>query len=260
MIRLSANLGFLWTELTLVDAIHAAANAGFDAVECHWPFSTDADAVREALYQTQIPMISLNTSAGDLQKDDFGLCALPDRKQQAQAAIKQAVDYAASIGAPNVHVMSGKAAHLDGAHETFVENLEYAVELAAIHGISILIEPINRNDVPDYYLADFGSALQLVNQLQSQYLKILFDCYHIQKIHGEIIPLLEKNLHRIGHIQIAAVPSRHEPDEGDIDYKEVIQWLDKHGYQNYIGAEYKPRTTTDKGLGWLEEFKSLKKH
>ncbi len=258
MIRLSANLGFLWQELSLVEGIYAAKNAGFDAVECHWPFATDPDAVREALYQTQIPMISLNTFAGKIDQGDFGLCAFPDRQQEAQTAIKQAIEYAVSIGAPNVHVMSGKAANINGAHEVFVQNLEYAIELAAVHGMSVLIEPINSEDVPNYFLADFYLALKLVNTLKSDYLKIIFDCYHIQKIHGEIIPLLEKNLHRIGHIQIASFPDRHEPNTGNLDYKEIFEWLDKHGYQNYIGAEYKSRTTTEEGLAWLEEFKQIK--
>lgn len=258
MIRLSANLGFLWTELSLVEGIYAAKNAGFDAVECHWPFETSSDTVREALYETQIPLISLNTSPGNLDAGEFGLCALPDRVEEAREAIKQAVDYAVVVGAPNVHIMSGKVLDVDGSKRTFIENLEYAIDLAAVHGISVLIEPINRDDVPDYFLADFNQAIELVNQLQSLYLKVMFDCYHIQKIHGEIIPLLEKNLHRIGHIQIASVPDRHEPDSGDIDYQEVFEWLNKHGYQNYIGAEYKPRTSTEAGLGWLKELGTLK--
>jgi hydroxypyruvate isomerase len=251
LIRLSANLGFLWTELDLVDAIHAAKQSGFDAVECHWPFVTPAADIKKALLETNIPMVSLNTLASNPGRSDFGLCALPIRQAEAKEAIRQAISYATAIAASNIHVMAGKAAKLEGAMDIFLENLTYASELAEQQNITILIEPINREDVPDYFLADMQTAVDIVTKLNRANIKILFDCYHIQKIHGELQGWIDKYLDLIGHIQIAAVPSRHEPDEGEVDYSSLLRYLDGLGYKGFVGAEYKPRTTTEAGLSWI---------
>ena len=254
MTKLSANLGFLWRELPFTEAIRAAANAGFDAVECHWPFDTPAEAVKAALQEVNLRLLSLNTSPGKLATGDFGLCAFPDRFSEAREAIRQAISYAAAIGANSVHVMPGKAADIDGAMDTFSANLNYAAELAEKFSIDILIEPINREDVPEYFLADMETAVDIVKRLDRTNIKIMFDCYHIQKIHGELRARLEQYLELIGHIQIAAVPSRHEPDKGEIDYPGLLKWLDELGYAGFVGAEYKPRTTTDAGLGWMKKM------
>jgi hydroxypyruvate isomerase len=252
MTKLSANLGFLWTELPLTEAIRAAANAGFDAVECHWPFETPAEIIKSTLLETNLGMLSLNTSRGNEKKGEFGICAFPDRVSEAREAIQQAVNYAVAIDAKAVHVMPGKAAGIDGAMECFLDNLGYAATLADKFGLEILIEPINREDVPGYFLADMETAVEIVRKLKRANIKIMFDCYHIQKIHGELRDRLERNLDIIGHIQIAAYPSRHEPDEGDVDYPDFLKWLDALGYAGYVGAEYKPRTTTDAGLDWID--------
>ena len=254
MIKLSANLGFLWTELPFTEAIRAAANAGFDAVECHWPYDVPAEIIKQALAETGLPMLSFNTFPGDRATGDFGVCAIPDREQEARQYIDQAIAYATQTGTKNVHVMSGKVdekARKSGG-VSYLKNLNYAADLAVEHGIGILIEPINRQDVPGYFLADMEAAVEIVRKLKHENIKIMFDCFHIQKIHGELRERLERNLDIIGHIQIAAVPSRHEPDEGDVDYPVLLKWLDELGYTGYIGAEYKPRKTTDAGLGWID--------
>ena len=258
MPKLSANLGFLWTELELCDAVRAAKKAGFDAVECHFPYTTAANELINTLTETKLEMLSLNTAPGDIKKGEFGLCALPDRVDEAQQTIEQAIEYASAIGTKKVHVMSGKTANTDEDMEVFLANLNYAAELAKPLGIDILIEPINRRDVPDYFLADLPTAVSIINKLALENIdniKIMFDCYHMQIVHGELKSMIQQNLDLIGHIQIASLPNRHEPDEGDVDYTELFQWLDKLGYDGYLGAEYKPRKTTDEGLAWMDSLR-----
>lgn len=250
MIRFSANLGFLWQELALPDAIRAAKAAGFDAVECHWPYAIDAREVAIALRETGLPMLGLNTIRGDVQAGDNGLAAIAAREEEARLAIRQAIDYAVAINARSVHVMAGKA---EGAlaHQTFVSNLAYACEHAAPHGIVILIEPLNDRDAPGYFLKTSAQAVAIIYELGADNLKLMFDCYHLQIMEGDISKRLEKLLPCIGHIQIAAVPDRAEPDHGELDYRYLMQVLDRLGYEKPIGAEYRPKTTTDAGLAWM---------
>ncbi|MEM8689892.1 MAG: TIM barrel protein [Pseudomonadota bacterium] len=250
MAKFSANLGFLWTELSLPDAIRAAHGAGFEAVECHFPFQTPAGEVKSALETTGLPMLGLNTVRGNVDEGEFGLAAVAGAETRARAAIDQAVDYAAAIGARNVHVMAGR----HGTHQVFIENLSYAAERAAPLGVGLLIEPINRRDAPDYFLSNVEQAEEIIEEVGGPHLQIMFDCYHVQIMQGDLIKRLEAHLPRIGHVQIASVPARNEPDRGEIDYRWLMAALDDLGYQGYVGAEYVPANTTDTGLGWLRDF------
>ncbi|KAB2700250.1 TIM barrel protein [Ochrobactrum sp. Kaboul] len=256
MASFSANLGFLWQELPLPDAIRAAKAAGFDAVECHWPYNFDAGAVAAALRETGLTMLGLNTSRGNVEAGDNGLAAIPGREDEAQAAIRQAVDYAVAIGALNIHVMAGKAEG-EAAHRTFVANLAYACEQAAAHDITILIEPLNHRDAPGYFLKTSGQAIAIISQVAASNLKLMFDCYHLQIMEGDISKRLEALLPHIGHVQIAAVPDRAEPDHGELDYRHIVRLLDALGYEKPLGAEYRPKTTTDAGLSWLSGLRAL---
>ncbi|GES43766.1 hydroxypyruvate isomerase [Rhizobium dioscoreae] len=254
MTRFSANLGFLWQELSLPDAIRAAKAAGFDAVECHYPYDTPAEAVRQALEETGLPMLGLNTARGNVAAGDNGLAAIPGREDEARLLIDQALDYAAAIGARNVHVMAGKAAG-DDARATFIANLRYACERASKMGATILIEPLNYRDAPGYFLQTADQARDIIAAAGAENLKLMFDCYHIQIMQGDLTRRLQDHMTAIGHIQIAAVPDRREPDHGEIDYRHILQVLEKLGYDKLIGAEYRPATTTDAGLAWLQAFK-----
>lgn len=256
MASFSANLGFLWQELSLPDAIRAAKAARFDAVECHWPYNYDADSVAAALRETGLTMLGLNTSRGNVEAGDNGLAAIPGREEEAQAAIRQAVDYAVAIGALNIHVMAGKAEG-EAAHRTFVANLAYACECAAAHGITILIEPLNHRDAPGYFLKSSGQAVAIIQEVVASNLKLMFDCYHLQIMEGDISKRLEALQPHIGHVQIAAVPDRAEPDHGELDYRHIVRLLDALGYEKPLGAEYRPKTTTDAGLSWLSGLKVL---
>lgn len=250
MLRFSANLGFLWADLPLPEAIRRAHAAGFDAVECHWPYEEDAGAVKAALTETGLAMLGLNTRKGS-EPGDFGLAALPGREAEARAAIEEAFAYGAAIGASSVHVMAGKSLGQEGAAETFARNLSYACNLAAERGMTVLIEPLNHRDVPDYFLVGIETAIMVVEALGRPELKIMFDCYHTQITEGDLLRRFEAHRDRIGHIQIAAVPSRAEPDEGEVAYDRLLPAIEMLGYSGFVGAEYKPRTDTDAGLGWL---------
>ena len=252
--RFSANLGFLFTDRPLPEAVRAAARAGFDAVECHFPYDTDPGALSAALEDTGLPMLSLNTAPGA----SFGLAAMPGQEAEARAAIDQAVAYAAEIGAANVHVMAGKTDGGPAAEETFRQNLAFACTRAAAHGIGILIEPINHRDVPGYHLSRVEHAAAIIADLAQPNLRLMFDCYHTQIMQGDLTRRIEAHLPLIGHIQIAAVPDRGEPDAGEVNYPELLKSIAAMGYDRPIGAEYKPRGgDTAKGLGWLAPFQAI---
>ncbi|MGB0799285.1 MAG: hydroxypyruvate isomerase family protein, partial [Planktomarina sp.] len=202
--KFSANLGFLWTELPLPDAIRAAHAAGFDAVECHWPYDVPIADVKAALDDTGLPMLGLNTRCGDVAMGDNGLSALPDRKAEAQRAIEQAITYATAIGASSVHVMAGNAQG-QAAHDTFIRNLMCATEMANAHCIEILIEPLNGFDAPGYFLNSLDQAGQIIDEVGRDNLKLMFDCYHVARMGLDVIAELDKHLPRIGHIQFAGV-------------------------------------------------------
>ncbi|MEL6596072.1 MAG: TIM barrel protein [Pseudomonadota bacterium] len=250
MPKFSANLGFLWTELTLPDAIRAAHRAGFDAVECHWPYDTDPAAIDAALEETGLTMLGLNTSRGATGEN--GLSALPLRETDARAAIDEAITYALRIGTPNIHVMAGFAKGPQ-AEATFKANLQYACMQAAPHGMTILIEPLNHYDAPGYFLSTSAQAKTIIEAVGQPNLKLMFDCYHLQIMEGDITRRLTDLMPIIGHIQIASVPDRAEPDHGELDHAHLFAHLDALNYAAPVGAEYKPRTTTEDGLGWLKD-------
>lgn len=249
MTLLSANLGFLWPELSLPEAIRAAAKAGFAAVELHWPYDYNAHDIKATLDEVGLPVLGLNTRQGDLSKNENGLSALPGRDIEARAAIDEAIAYATIIGAANIHVMAG---FIQGsqAHHTFLDNLRYAANTAAKHSITILIEPLNHYDAPGYFLSTSEQAKTIIEEINLPNIKLMFDCYHLQLMEGDLSHRLASLKNIIGHIQIAAVPSRAEPNEGEIYYPYIFEVLKTLGFNNPIGAEYKPRGTTEEGLVW----------
>jgi len=256
MLKFSANLGYLWTDLALTEAIQAAAKAGFDAVECHFPYHVPPADVTNTLTQTRLPMLGLNTRRGNEEAGEFGLTALVGREKDARALIDEAVGYAAAIKARAIHVMAGRTDGGDAAEHCYRQNLTYAAAQAAPHGITILIEPINQRDVAGYHLSRIEDAVATIDAVQSDNLKMMFDCYHIQIMQGDLCHRLRHYSGYIGHVQIAAVPDRGEPDSGEIDYRYLLSALDDSGYAGYVGAEYRPRQSTEAGIGWLTKAKS----
>lgn len=253
-LQFSANLGFLWTEVPIDHAILRAADAGFNGIEMHWPEPADISKIKSALTSTNLPLLSLNTVPGTKQYGDFGLCALPDRRGEAQAAIDLAVDQAQALNARFVHVMAGNASGPD-AHETFVENLEYALDITRGLGVQILIEPINSYDVPSYFLKTVDQAIDIINEIGSPDLKLMFDFYHVERQQGSAITRFQAVLNFVGHVQFASVPDRASPDHGDLDFDKVFKILDAH-WNGFCGAEYRPSGPTDASLQWLQNLNS----
>lgn len=251
MPRFSANLGFLWTELPLPDAIRRAKEAGFEAVEAHWPYDQDTEAVKAALEETGLPLLGVNTRRGDLAAGDNGLAAVRGREDEARSAILEALDYAHETGGEAVHVMAGRF----GDEETFVGNLRFAAEEARDIGKMILIEPLNPRDAPDYFLSEAEHAAEIIIRTGAANIRIMFDAYHVQVTQGDLTRRFEALRPLVGHIQIAAVPSRAEPDDGEVDYPRFLASLDEMGWGGFVGAEYRPRHGTDAGLGWLDAYR-----
>ncbi|WP_306145586.1 hydroxypyruvate isomerase family protein [Roseibium sp. MMSF_3412] len=251
MIRFSANLGFLFADRPLPDAIRAAGASGFHAVECHWPYDTPAREVKQALAETGLEMLGLNTRRGDVARGDNGLSAIPGREAEARAAIDEAIDYAAAIGAHGVHVMAGFDQSIAGGH-TFIDNLDYACTRGARHGLTMLIEPLNEHDAPGYFLRTTEQAADLIQDVGASNLKLMFDCYHVGRTEGDVITRLRTLLPIIGHIQFASVPDRGTPDSGELDYRTVFSEIRALGWTKPLGAEYKPAKATEDTLGWLQ--------
>lgn len=252
--KFSANLGFLWNDRPLAEAIRAAKAAGFDAVESHWPFDEPVDDVRAALAESGLAMLGLNTRRGDVAKGETGLAAVPGRESEAREAILEAIDYAKAVGARNIHVMAGKAGG-DAAHRTFVANLGFACEMAAGLGLTILIEPLNRYDAPGYFLKTTDQAVAVMKEVAAGNLKLMFDCYHVQLMEGDLTRRLARLLPTIGHIQFASVPDRGPPDEGEVAYGHVFQVIAKLGYDAPLGAEYRPRGLVEDSLDWMRRYR-----
>lgn len=251
IIKFSANLGFLWAELELPDAILAAKAAGFDAVECHWPYDTDPKAVYEALQKTNLTMIGLNTQRGNTELGENGISALPGREDEARAAIDEAISYATKIKAKNIHVMAGISAG-EEAEKVFLKNLNYACSKAISYDITILIEPLNKYDAPGYFLNTTHQALEIIKKIDYPNLKLMFDCYHVQLMEGNIVNKLNSMMPFIGHIQFASVPDRGEPESGELSYHFIFKTIQQLNYKGPIGAEYKPMGDTNLSLGWMK--------
>ena len=256
MTKFSANLGFLWTELTLPEAIRAAGRAGFEAVECHWPYDFAIADVTAALAETGLPMIGINTRLGVNGPDDFGVTAQPGRVEEARGYIDEAIAYAAAIGCRNINSVAGKTGGTAEAEAVYRDNLAYACDKAAPHGITIVIEPINQRDAPGYHVSHIEKAVETIMAVGAKNLKLMFDCYHTQIMQGDVVNHLKAALPVIGHVQIAAVPDRGEPDSGELNYPFVLSELDKMGWSGFVGAEYRPRTDTDAGLGWMDAYRT----
>ena len=253
MTRFSANLGFLWTDLALPDAIRAAKSAGFDAVEFHWPYAVDPAEVRAALRESGLPVLGLNTRRGDVAAGENGLAACPGREAEARAAIDEALAYAEAVGARAVHVMAGRAEGAD-ARRTFLENLRHACAQAGPDRI-ILIEPLNPWDAPGYFLSRTEEAAEIIAEVGAPNLRLMFDCYHVGRTEGDVTGRLRALFPVIGHIQFAAIPDRGAPDHGDLDYATIFAEIAALGWHRPLGAEYKVAGRTEDSLGWLDDLR-----
>jgi hydroxypyruvate isomerase len=252
MLRFSANLGFLWPDRPLLDRIDAAARAGFKAIELHWPYDVPGEAVRAKCEEHAIALLAVNTVRGNVAAGDFGLGALAGREQEFQAAVDQSIEFSVKAGGTAIHCMAGTVpeAARAGARKTFVTNLRTASAKAERHGLTLLLEPINPFDAPGYFYSTAAEGASIIEEVARANVKLMFDCYHVGRSEGDVIANLERFLPVIGHVQIAAVPNRAEPDQGELDYKAVFAALERLPYKGWTGCEYKPAGSTDEGLRW----------
>ncbi len=255
MPRFAANLAYLFTERPLLERFAAAAAAGFKAVELQAPYDHAPSDIRAALARYDLIQLGINTPPRP-NGGEAGLGAVPGREREFDELFRRALDYAVAIGASAVHTMAGLVAPelRPAAERAFVANYARAADLAAEKKIVLLIEPLNPRDRPNYFVSRVEQAADLIQQVGRPNLRLQFDLYHVQIISGDLLTRLTKFMPVIGHVQIAAVPSRAEPDEGEVNYPAVFQALDRLGYPGWVGCEYKPRGRTEDGLGWGRSF------
>ena len=255
MPRFAANLGYLFTDRPLLARIDAAARAGFKAIELQFPYDVPASAVKEAIERNKLTVLGINTLQGE-REGEFGYAAVPGREREWQATFDKALDYIATIGGSAVHCLAGKVApeQRPAAERVYVQNLQRAADQAAAKNIGLLIEPINPRDRPNYFLNHVEHAADVIAKAGRPNIKMQFDFYHVQIVGGDLMHRFERLLPVIGHLQCAAVPVRHEPDSGEINYPFVFAEVDRLGYNGWIGCEYRPRGRTEDGLGWARPY------
>lgn len=254
MPKFAANLTMLFTEAPFIDRFGAAARAGFKAVEFLFPYAHTAQQVRNAAVEAGVQIVLHNLPAGDWDAGERGIACLPERVAEFRDGVALAIDYAKTLGVTQLNCLAGKApAGADPAvlRATLIDNLRYAAGQLGRHGIRLLIEPINTFDIPGFYLNHTQQAIDLIDAVGSDNLFLQYDIYHMQRMEGELAATLQKHLPRIAHVQLADNPGRHEPGTGEINYRFLFAHLDRIGYGGWIGCEYKPKTTTTAGLGWL---------
>jgi len=264
MPRFAANLSMMYTEHDFLDRFAAASADGFQAVEYLFPYDHDATELRRRLEEHGLTQVLFNAPPGAWESGERGTAALPGREAETRSGIDQALEYAAALGCPRVHVMAGlvrpeataeeRAKHRD----TYLANLAWAAERAAAAGIDILIEPINGRDMPGYFLRRQAEAHGVVQEVGAANLKVQLDLYHCQIVEGDLTATLRRDLPtgRVGHLQIAGVPDRHEPDHGELNVRHLFGVVDDLGFDGWIGCEYRPRVGTSEGLGWLDDYRS----
>ncbi|WP_310451307.1 hydroxypyruvate isomerase [Sulfuritalea sp.] len=257
MPRFAANLSFLFTERPFFERFAAARAAGFAAVEFHFPYELDRAVLAEVVLTSGLEVVLFNLPAGDWTAGERGIACHPRRIAEFQDGVGLAIEYARLLGCGRLNCLAGIApddlAH-DKARETLIENLRFAAAVARRADIQLLLEPLNTRDTPGFFVATPLAGLALIEAVGSENLRLQYDIYHAQVMAGDLARTLEEHLPRIGHIQLADNPGRHEPGTGEINFPFLLQHLDRIGYGGWVGCEYKPSGRTEDSLGWLEAW------
>lgn len=259
MPRFAANLSFLYTERPFPERFAAAAASGFRGVEFLFPYEWPVNDLAGWRQAADVASVLFNLPPGDWAGGERGLACLPGREAEFLDGIERALPYARALGTPRLHAMAGLVP--DGAERAayrriYVANLRRAAARLADAGIELLIEPINPRDMPGYFLNTQAEAHALCAEIGAPNLRVQMDLYHAQIVEGDLATKLERWLPRIGHIQLAGVPERHEPDRGEVHYPYLFERLDRLGYAGWIGCEYRPVAGTQAGLGWFEPYRA----
>ncbi|CAI0862305.1 2-oxo-tetronate isomerase [Serratia ficaria] len=257
MPKFAANLSTMFNEVPFLARFEAAAAQGFKAVEFLFPYEYPAELLAEKLRDNGLRQVLFNTAPGDAAAGEWGLAALPGRERDARADIDRALSYAIALGCPCVHVMAGVVPPGEDRRryrDAFIGNLRYAADAFAQHGIKVLIEALSPQVKPDYLFSSQHQAAELAAAVDRPNLFIQFDVFHAQLVDGDISGLMNSLAGRYAHIQIASVPERHEPDDGELNYPWLFAQLDALGYQGWVGCEYRPRADTAAGLDWVRPY------
>jgi len=259
MPQFAANLTMLFTEAPFLERFERASKAGFKAVEFLFPYAFSATEIKELLDRHQLKLVLHNLPAGDWDAGERGIACHPDRVDEFRNGVTKAIEYAKVLGVQQLNCLAGKAPEgVDQKvlHATFVENLRFAAAELKKANLNLLIEPINTFDIPGFFLSTTKQASEVLAEVGASNLLIQYDIYHAQRMEGELANTIEKNLSKIGHIQLADNPGRNEPGTGEINYAYLFKFLDRIGYQGWIGCEYKPASSTEAGLGWIKQLNS----
>ena len=255
MPKFAANLTMLFNEHEFLDRFEAAAKAGFKAVEFLFPYAYAVAELQQRLKAHNLKLVLHNLPAGNWEGGDRGLACDPQRVDEFRAGVARGIEYGTALGVPHLNCLAGKApAGVDAAtlRSTFVANLRYAAAEFKKAKLNLLIEPINRFDIPGFYLNTTAQALSILDEVGADNAYVQYDIYHAQRMEGELANTMSAQLARIGHIQLADNPGRNEPGTGEINYAFLFKHLDRIGYQGWIGCEYKPAARTEDGLGWIQ--------
>ena len=259
MPKFAANLSFLFTESPFPERFQKAADAGFHGVEYLFPYAWPAAEIACWLAAAGLEQVLFNLPAGDWAAGERGLACLPQRQGEFAESVERALHYAVRLDCPRVHCLAGlcPVGYAEAELEaTYIANLRHAADRLASIGATVMIEPINsRVDMPGYWLDDMAKAFRLLEAVDRSNVKLQYDVYHAQIIAGDLVRTLSAHIERIGHIQIADNPGRHEPGTGEINYPFLFEHLDRLRYAGWVGCEYHPSTTTAASLGWLSAAK-----
>ncbi|KXF83156.1 hydroxypyruvate isomerase [Enterovibrio coralii] len=257
MPKLAANLSMLFTELPFIERFSAAANYGFQGVEYLFPYAFDANELKAELDRNHLKQVLFNLPAGDWENGDRGIAADPARVEEFRAGVSKAIEYAKVLECDQVNCLAGvvpSGVTQEEAEDTLIQNLVFANDALESAGIRLVVEAINTRDIPGFALTNTKQALRICDSVGSSNISLQYDIYHMQIMEGDIAPTLSSTLDRIGHIQIADNPGRHEPGTGELNYHFLFKHIDEIGYQGWVGCEYKPATTTEEGMCWLADY------
>ena len=262
-LKFAANLSWLYTELPFLDRFAAAARDSFTGVECLFPHEHATAEIQARLSDLNLQLVLFNAEPGDWAHGDRGLASLPGRQAEFQHVVREALVRAVALGCPRIHIMAGLPPlgtpdERADAWVRFELNLRWAAEQAQAHDRILVIEPINPRDMPGYLLTHQAAAHAVVQRIGSPHLQVQMDLYHCQIVEGDVTERLRRWLPtgQVGHLQIAAVPDRSEPDDGELAWPWVFDELRRLNWSGWIGCEYRPRTTTSAGLDWLRRLRA----
>ena len=259
MPQFAANLTMLFTEVPFLERFERASQSGFKAVEFLFPYPYPATDIHQKLDQCGLKLVLHNLPAGDWDAGERGIACHPDRVEEFRSGVAKAIEYAKVLGVPQLNCLAGKVplgVDRKLLHDTFVSNLKYAATELKKANLKLLIEPINTFDIPGFFLSTTQQALDIIREVGSDNLYVQYDIYHAQRMEGELSNTIEKNMSKIAHIQLADNPGRNEPGTGEINYSYLFKFLDRIAYSGWIGCEYKPATTTEAGLDWIQQLNS----